>query len=86
MIETGYLADNDLAALIKNAVAVCYLSSFEGFGLPVIESMKLGCPVITTNRTSIPEVGGNAVLYVRPEDTDEVVNTIINLVSDSRLR
>lgn len=86
MIETGYLADNELAALIKNAVAVCYLSSFEGFGLPVIESMKLGCPVITTNRTSIPEVGGNAVLYVRPEDMDEVVNTIINLVSDSRLR
>lgn len=86
IIEKGYVTDEELVSLIKHASALFFLSSFEGFGLPIIEAMKLGCPVVTTKRTSLPEIGGEAVLYVEPENIEEVSKKILQLSNDGRFR
>jgi len=61
-------------------------SFYEGFGLPVIEAMACGCPVITSNVSSLPEVGGDAALYVNPYDTNSFTNEIRKLIRSSNLR
>jgi len=63
-----YINDKYLIKFIRGAYAVVYPSLYEGFGLPVLESMALGTPVITSNTSSLPEVGGSAVAYVKPKD------------------
>jgi glycosyltransferase involved in cell wall biosynthesis len=64
------LSDDDLQCAYSGAVALAYPSRYEGFGLPVAEAMACGCPVITCNNSSLPEVGGPAVIYVGPDDVD----------------
>jgi glycosyltransferase involved in cell wall biosynthesis len=64
----GYVPDDDLAALYAACAVFCYPSLYEGFGLPVLEAMAAGAPVVTSNVSSLPEVGGDAVRYVNPED------------------
>ncbi len=71
-IILDYVSDTYLKAIIKNAYAVVYPSIYEGFGLPVLESMALGTPVICSNGSSLPEVGGDAALYVNPKDFEDV--------------
>ena len=67
-IVLDFLSDSYLASFIRNAYALVYPSLYEGFGLPVLEAMTLGTPVITSNSSSLPEVGGSAVAYVKPKD------------------
>ena len=62
-----------------------YLSSYEGFGLPIIEAMALGCPVVTTDRTSCGEIAGDAALFVEPENIDAVCKLIEDLEKDDFL-
>lgn len=77
--EKGYVSDDSLAKLYSNALALVYPSRYEGFGLPPLEAMNLGCPVITTKCTSIPEICGNAAYYVDlNEDLDEALITLEN--------
>jgi glycosyltransferase involved in cell wall biosynthesis len=64
----GYVPDEDLAALYAACAVFCYPSLYEGFGLPVLEAMAAGAPVVTSQVSSLPEVGGDAVVYVDPED------------------
>ncbi|MBI5565095.1 MAG: glycosyltransferase family 4 protein [Chloroflexi bacterium] len=65
---TGFVADEDLPALISSATLLAMPSKYEGFGLPVLEAMACGTPVIASNASSLPEVGGAAALYARPND------------------
>lgn len=68
IIRTGYIEDADLAPLLSDAMCTVYVSLYEGFGLPVLEAMQCGCPVIASSTTSIPEVAGEAGVLVDPRD------------------
>ena len=74
-----WLDNMDLRAAYSGALALVYLSSYEGFGLPILEAMACGCPVITTRLSAIPEVGGNAVLYVDPNNFEEILAALLNV-------
>ncbi len=86
VILTGYVSDEDLSALYSGAKAFVYPSLYEGFGLPPLEAMQCGVPVITSNNSSLPEVVGDAGLMINPTDTDEFCQTILNLTGDSVLQ
>ena len=73
----------DLMFLLKGARALVVPSLYEGFGLPVLEAMQMGCPVITSHTTSLPEVGGDAALYVDPLDVPALARAIETLTSDT---
>lgn len=87
VVRLGYVSDTDLAALYAGARALVFPSSYEGFGLPVLEAMACGCPVLTTRGSSLPEVGGEAALYVdNPRDEAEVGAALARLDTDAGLR
>jgi glycosyltransferase involved in cell wall biosynthesis len=83
---TGYVAEKDLPALYSGATCFVYPSFFEGFGLPVLEAMQCGAPVIAGNRTSIPEVVGTAGLLFDPFDTNSLVQALTRMLDDSEYR
>lgn len=83
---TGYIDEQSLACLYSGAQALLYPSKYEGFGLPVLEAMACGCPVICSDAASLPEVGGDAALYVDPHDPDSLLEAITRIVHDSELR
>ncbi len=68
----GYVSDEDLAPLYSSCFGFVYPSCYEGFGLPVLEAMSCGAPVITSNVTSLPEVAGDAALYIDPASSDSL--------------
>lgn len=86
IILTGYVADEDLAALYSAAMVFVFLSFYEGFGLPPLEAMQCGVPVITSNTSSLPEVVGNAGVMLDPEDADGLCHNILQVYRDSSLR
>lgn len=84
---TGPLTDDELAAVYRGAVALLFPSLYEGFGLPIIEAMACGTPVLTSNITAMPEVAGtNAAVLVSPCDTDEISHGIDQIAHDEELR
>lgn len=86
VLVTGYASDEDLPALYRSAVALVYPSLFEGFGLPPLEAMACGTPVITSNSSSLPEVVGRAALLVNPYEEEELAQAIWKLTNDIALR
>ncbi len=76
----------DFPALYSGAMASVYMSRFEGFGIPVLESMCCDCPVVTSNVSSMPEAGGDAALYADPEDTDAIAAHLLRLCTDEAFR
>jgi glycosyltransferase involved in cell wall biosynthesis len=82
----GVVSGDDLPALYSGAEALVYPSLMEGFGLPVLEAMRCATPVLTSNTSSLPEVGGNAVLYVDPRRPDEIAAGLHRLASQPELR
>ncbi len=86
IVFTGYVADADLPALYSGAQCFVYPSYFEGFGLPVVEAMQCGAPVIAGNRTSLPEVVNGAGVLIDPFDHQDIANAIAHLLSDSAAR
>ena len=75
----GYLPDAELLERYGNAFALVWPSYYEGFGLPVVESMSQGTPVITSDRTCLPEVGGKAALYCNPDSIESIATAMIDL-------
>lgn len=84
--ERGYVDEPTLAHLFQHARALVYPSKYEGFGLPPLEAMTAGCPVITTRETSLPEVCGDAAVYVDPDDIHAFTGAILSVENDARLR
>jgi len=82
----GFVSDEDLLKIYNMADALLMPSIYEGFGLPVLEAMSSGCPVITSREGSLPEVGGEAVYYVDANSVDSIAEGIEKLSKDERLR
>ncbi len=82
----GYAASETLPLWYSAATAFIYPSFYEGFGLPVLEAMACGAPVVTSNRTSLPEVLGDAGLLVDPDDPDDIANAVRILLTDTSRR
>jgi glycosyltransferase involved in cell wall biosynthesis len=76
------VSSDDLGALYAGATAVVFPSRYEGFGLPVLEAMRLGCPVIAANTTALPSVVGGAGILVPPDDVDEWVRAMVLMCDD----
>jgi hypothetical protein len=82
----GRVSDEDLLLLYNTADLFVFPSIFEGFGLPVLEAMTCGCPVITSNIASLPEVAGNACVLVNPDDVDNLKDEIIKVLESGELK
>jgi len=82
----GYVSDDDLAALYEGALCLMFPSKTEGFGIPPLEAMARGCPVISSNAASLVEVGGDAVAYVQPDDSKGWRDAAIGLFGNEGLR
>ena len=83
---TGYVPERDLPALYTGALCFAYPSYFEGFGLPPLEAMQCGTPVIAGNRTSLPEVVGDAGLLFDPFETSAITSALARVIDDAELR
>jgi glycosyltransferase involved in cell wall biosynthesis len=86
VIVTGYVSDEILPLLYRHALAFVYPSLYEGFGLPVLDALTMGAPVITSNISSIPEIAGDAAVMVDPTSVEEISNALCRVVEDSELR
>ena len=86
ILVTGYVADADKAALLTGADVFAYPSRYEGFGLPVLEAMACGTPVVTTTGGSLPEVAGDAATLIDPGDEDALAAAIAKLATDPPAR
>lgn len=80
------VSENEKYSLMKNALLFIYPTYYEGFGLPPLEAMQSGCPVITSNNSTLPEVCGDAAYYVNPNNENEIAESIVDILSNDRLR
>jgi glycosyltransferase involved in cell wall biosynthesis len=86
VVFTGRVSTDDLHDIVGAAMALAFVPFFEGFGIPVVEAMSAGVPVICSNTTSMPEVGGNAVVYADPMKIHQITDAMIKLATDKELR
>ena len=86
VVFTGRLEVDELCKVVGAAVAMTYVSYFEGFGIPIVEAMRCEVPVITSNVTSMPEVAGDAALMVDPFSVDSITDAMTRLLKDESLR
>lgn len=86
VIFTGYVSNEDVKNIYAGATVFIYASLYEGFGIPVLEAMQSGVPVITSNVSSMPEVAGDACILVDPYQVDEIKNAIIKVLDSKELQ
>jgi len=86
IIKIGYVFDEDLAALYGGAEMFVFPSLYEGFGMPILEAMKCGCPVICSNVSSMPEVIGDCGIQINPTDDEELINAFKTMYFDGEQR
>lgn len=84
VIFTGFVDDSDLPAVYSGAAAFVFLSTYEGFGMPVLEAMACGVPVICANNTSLPEVAGNAAILVDAHETQTATAALEEILTDQK--
>ena len=82
----GFVPDEDMAALYSLAEAFTFPTLYEGFGIPVIEAQRCGTPVLTSNTSSLPEVGGDGAVYVDPRDEADIADGLARVLTDEALR
>lgn len=82
----GFIPDTDMPAIYQGALFFVYPSLYEGFGLPVLEALALGVPTLTSAVSSLPEVGGNAVIYTDPKNIQDIASQMTRLLNDATLR
>ncbi len=85
VIQPGYVSEEDLACLYSGAKAFVYPSLYEGFGLPVLEAMACGCPVITSKASCLPETAGEAAILTDPHDPQQLADYLNRLIEDDEL-
>jgi len=86
VVFTDRLEPDELSKVMAAALALTYVPVFEGFGIPILEGFASGIPVLTSNVTSMPEVGGNAAMYTNPFDVDDIAHKLEILAGDDTLR
>lgn len=86
VVVTGYVPQEDLAALYSGCEVFCFPSFYEGFGIPVLEAMQCGAPVVTSRVSSLPEVGGDACAYVNPYDSESIAEGLLRVLRGSAVR
>ena len=86
VVFTGYIPDEDLPSLYSGATCFVYPSFYEGFGIPIIEAMACGCPVITSNNSSMREIAGDAAILIDPYNLMDIQNAIELLIKDKEVR
>ena len=86
MRALDYVSEDSLPGLYAGALALAMPSLYEGFGLPVLEAMRRGVPVACSNRSTLPEVAGDAALLFDPEDAEAIHSALTRLLDDDRLR
>jgi len=83
---TGYASDEDVVAILNSSAALVFPSLWEGFGLPAVEAMSCGVPILASNRGSLPEVIANAGLYYDPLNIDEITSTVLRFFEQPDLK
>lgn len=86
IIFTGFINDEELVAIYKKATLFVTASLAEGFGIPILEAMSVRTPVVSSNTTSLPEVGGSAAVYFDPHETGSCINAIKKVLNDKSLQ
>ena len=85
VIFMGQINDDVMVNILASSKALCFVSIFEGFGLPIVEAMKCHVPVITSNTSAMPEIAGNAALLVNPHNIHDISNAMCNIDNNPKL-
>ena len=83
---TGHLSLEDLALVMASASIFTFVPYFEGFGIPMVEAMQSGTPILAGNLTSLPEIGGDAVLYCDPMNVDDITEKLATIANNEQLK
>ncbi len=86
IVLTGYIPEQDLPYIFSDADLFVLPSLYEGFGIPILEAFACGCPVATSNVSSMPEVAGKAAILFNPQKTDEIAQAVYKIISDDALK
>ena len=86
IIETGFLNEKEKCALMKGSKVFLFPTLYEGFGLPILEAQALGVPVVTSNVSSLPEVGGDSVAYCNPQEPESIAAAIYKVINDENFK
>jgi glycosyltransferase involved in cell wall biosynthesis len=85
VVKLGYISDGELRALYENAIVFAYPSFYEGFGIPPVEAMTCGCPVVVARSSALPESCGNAALYCDPSSPEDIARKIVSILDNPQL-